>query len=65
MRSAKECTERSNGCGKPGTQMASHKKGDEKDMNNFRGVLLLLIMSRNLARILATRLRNGQKLLEH
>ena len=37
------------------------KKGDTKDLNNFRGVRLLLIMSRNLASILATRLRNWAK----
>ena len=35
-----------------------HKKRDKKDMNNFRGICLLPIMSRILARILATRLRN-------
>ena len=33
-------------------------KGDKKDMNDFRGVCLLPIMSRILARMLATRLRN-------
>ena len=43
---------------KVGIIMPLHKKGDKKDMNNFRGVCLLPIMSRILARILATRLRN-------
>ena len=40
-----------------GTIIPLHKKGDKADMNNFRGVCLLPIMSRILARILATRLR--------
>ena len=43
---------------KVGIIIPLHKKGDKKDMNNFRGVCLLPIMSRILARILATRLRN-------
>ena len=43
---------------KVGIIISLHKKGDEKDMNNFRGVCLLPIMSRILARILATKLRN-------
>ena len=34
-----------------------HMKGDKKDMNNFRGLCLLPIMSRILARIMVTRLR--------
>ena len=43
---------------KVGIIIPLHKKGDRKDMNNFRGVCLLLIMSRILARILATRQRS-------
>ena len=43
---------------KVGIILPLHKKGDKKDMNNFRGICLLPIMSRILARILATRLRN-------
>ena len=42
---------------KVGIIIPLHKKGDKKDMNNFRGICLLPIMSRILARILATRLR--------
>ena len=43
---------------KVGIIIPLHKKGDKKDMNDFRGICLLPIMSRILARILATRLRN-------
>ena len=43
---------------KVGITIPLHKKGDKKDINNFRGICLLPIMSRILARILATRLRN-------
>ena len=61
MRSKEVYIERSSGCGngqKVGTIIPLHKKGDKKDMNNFREVCLLPIMSRILARVLATRLRN-------
>ena len=44
------------GCG-----YTSAKKGDRKNPNNYRGVCLLPILSRILARILATRLRNWAK----
>ena len=43
---------------KVGITIPLQKKGDKKDMNNFRGICLLPIMSRILIRILATRLRN-------
>ena len=43
---------------KVGIIIPLHKKGDKKEVNNFRGICLLPIMSRILARILATRLRN-------
>ena len=43
---------------KVGIILPLHKERDKKDMNNFRGICLLPIMSRILARILATRLRN-------
>ena len=43
---------------KVGIIIPLHMKGDKKDMNDFRGVCLLPIMSRILARMLATRLRN-------
>ena len=43
---------------KVGIIIPLHKKGDKTDMNNFRRVCVLPIMSRILARILATRLRN-------
>ena len=43
---------------KVGIIIPLHKNGDKKDMNNFRGVFLLPIMRRILARILATRLQN-------
>ena len=46
---------------KVGVIIPLRKKGDTKDLNNFRGVRLLLIMSRILASILATRLRNWAK----
>ena len=42
---------------KVGIIIPLHEKGDEKDMNNFRGICLLPIMSRILARILAIRLQ--------
>ena len=42
---------------KVGIIIPLHNKGDKKDANNFRGVCLLPIMSRILARILVTRLR--------
>ena len=34
-----------------------HKKGDRKNPHNYRGICLLPMLSRILARILATRLR--------
>ena len=43
---------------KMGLVIPLHKKGDRKNPNNYRGVCLLPILSRILARILATRLRN-------
>ena len=43
---------------KVGLVIPLHKKGDRKNPNNYRGVCLLPILSRILARILATRLRN-------
>ena len=43
---------------KVGILIPLQKKGDKKDMNNVRGICLLPIMSRILAKILATRLRN-------
>ena len=43
---------------KVGIIIPLHKKGDKKDMSNFRGICLLPITSRILARILVTRLRN-------
>ena len=47
-----------NGEQKVGIIITLLKKADKKYMNNFRGICLLPIMSRILARILATRLRN-------
>ena len=38
--------------------MALHKKEDRKEIINYRGVYLLSILSRILARITATRLRS-------
>ena len=43
---------------KVGLAIPLHKKGDRKNPNNYRGVCLLPIQSRILARISATRLRN-------
>ena len=42
---------------KVGLVIALHKKGDKNNPNNFRGVVLLAMGSRILARILANRLR--------
>ena len=35
-----------------------HEKGDRKEIDNFRGVCLLSMVSKILARIIATRFRN-------
>ena len=48
---------------KVGQIIALYKKGDKKDMNNYRGVCLLPIMSRILARVLATRIREWSEQL--
>ena len=42
---------------KVGIVIPLFKKGDKKDLNNYRGVCLLSMLSRILARVLATRLR--------
>ena len=43
---------------KVGIIIPLHNKGDKKDVNNFRGVCLLPIMSTIITRILVIRLRN-------
>ena len=42
---------------KTGLMIPLHKKGSRNDRNNYRGVVLLAMASRILARVLATRLR--------
>ena len=42
---------------KMGLAIPLHKKGDRKNPHNYRGICLLPMLSRILARILATRLR--------
>ena len=42
---------------KMGLVIPLHKKGDRKNQHNYRGICLLPMLSRILARILATRLR--------
>ena len=43
---------------KTGLMVPLHKKGGRKEINNYRVVCLLSMLSRILARIMATRLRN-------
>ena len=43
---------------KTGLMVPLHKKGDRKEIDNYRGVCLLSMVSRILARIMATRLRS-------
>ena len=42
---------------KTGLMIPLHKKGSRNDRNNYRGIVLLAMASRILARVLATRLR--------
>ena len=42
---------------KPGLMVPLFKKGERKDMNNYRGVCLLPMCSRIIARVMASRLR--------
>ena len=50
-------------CIKEGQVIPLHKKGPRNNLNNYRGVCLLAMASRILARVLATRLRDWAETL--